>query len=615
MKPTLADLGDFDHHHLEKIPSNKYAVFIVSTFGEGDPPDNATGLYEYLVALSNEETAKKGKKLRTLNYFALGLGSTKYYHFNRFVTTMDEALGSAGAQRLSYIGKADEAMPSDDTTLAWTEAVLAKLMERKGILEVPRFTIDFEPEVTLLERHGTPSTPLINGNPSTHGQYQNQPVATRINKVELISKQTFEQSLETEYLHVEFDITGQTRLSYTTGDHVALWPINSEDEVQRLAKLFGWDYDKLHATVDIKFKEEDGMSTILVPTPTTRLNLLRHHLDISGPITPEVLQLLIHYAPTNSSKEFCMSFVNEKKHQTLSVKNCFLTIAKLMLLADLKRDSALWPDVLFDCFIHTIPLLQPRYYSISSSAIVQPRNIDITVSVLTNAHGEDDVFYGLASHYLYSQSRGYENRQQTNRKDRPGLPHGLHPYKPSFCLDSSNKGISLQVRSSNFRLPAKTQTPIIMIGAGSGIAPFLGFVKERTHAALAGELVGTMILIFGIRSKKVDFLYEEEWKLLQQKLQGGFTPHLFQLYLCESRPRSGKKKYVQDIMSDYGHELMELLEKNGVIYVCGRSKMAAGVKHSLYHILQNKYRWNSAKCDEYMADLKASGRLKEDVWA
>lgn len=615
MKPTLADLGEFDHHHLENIQADKYVVFIVSTFGEGDPPDNAAGLYEYLVALSKEETAKKGKTLKTLNYFTLGLGSTKYYHFNRFVVEVDQALSAAGAQRLGYVGKADEALPSDDTILTWTEAVLAELMDRKGILDVPKSIVEFEPEITLLERHSTASRLSINASPSTHGRYQNQPVATQISKIKLISKQTAENALETEYLHIEFDIAGKTRLSYTTGDHVALWPINSEDEVRRLAKLFGWDNNKLNATVDIKCKEEDGISTILVPTPTTRLNLLRHNLDISGPITPETIQLLKHYAPTNSIKEFLKSFEIEREDKALGIKNRFLTIAKLMLLADFERDSATWPDALFDCFIHTIPILQPRYFSISSSAVVQPRNITITISVLTTADVENGIFYGLATNYLYSHISEYEKKPQKSLKDPLKISRKLSSHKPTFCLDSSSKGIFLQVRSSNFRLPTNLQTPIIMIGAGSGIAPYLGFVKERMHAVLAGEQVGKMILIFGIRSKKNDFLYEEEWEHVQRKLQVTVMEDLFQLYVAESRPESGKKKYVQDIMSDYGHKLLEILDKHGAIYVCGRGKMAASVKHSLFHILQHEYRWNSFKCDEYIADLKASGRFKEDVWA
>lgn len=625
IKATVGDLDDFDHHHLEDVPNNKYVVFIVSTFGEGDPPDNAAGLDEYLAKLRTGDTnAVETNRLCNLQYFAFGLGSRKYHHFNRFVDVVDETLSAAGAHPLGFVGKADDSMPSDDAWSTWTGSVLTELTTRLGgDSQASSIAAEYEPELQLVERPGS-STGVVQSH-LVSGRGQNQPIATKISKMEFLSRSEHydQQSLSPDYLHVEFDIRGTAALKYHVGDHVALLPMNSEDEVQRLTTLFGWNDQILTAVVDVKPRsndddEEDISTTLSVPTPTTRQALLRHYLDISGPITLEVTRLLAHYAPIQVAKDFLTSLASPTDGKlAIDVGARFLTVGMLMELAHPVQTGNVWPEQLFECLIHTLPRLQPRYFSIASSPTIEPNLLAITVSVLVNPYNSDSQekrFYGLATNYLYAHSEAVVS----GTKDPIGSS-SLTADRPRFAFEDEKKPgkVFLRIRPSTFKLPNDQQTPIIMIAVGSGIAPFRAFIHERVEGATKGQKVGKMLLFFGIRTKRVDFLYGDEWHQIQSRLENAGQSDIFTLHTAVSRPSASaeKKKYVQDVVLEEKAHVMSLLQEDKAsLYICGSVKLSVGVTGVIKQLLESEYSWDPSRCEQYINDLKASGRWKEDVW-
>jgi NADPH-ferrihemoprotein reductase len=630
IKAMAADLDDYDHQHLSSMPETKYVGFVVSTFGEGDPSDNAVELYEYLIELQ-----RSGQKLSNLRYFAFGLGNTKYQHFNKFVDEVDETLVKAGARRLGSVGKEDEALRSDDTWTAWKETILVELATALG-QKIPLKQQDiYEADFEVVDR---PSDP-----PGGKGQFvymgeHNQGSASAIKEARLLSRVVKGSTLPRDYLHIEFDIgTNPTALSYRSGDHVAVWPMNADEEVNRLARLFGWNDETLKVAVDIKARNDDDDSQgPPVPTPTTRAALLRYYLDVGGAVSRETAKLLSHFAPTARAKEYLQNILSVDNLTSQS-----LTFGRLMELAE--PTPTTWPINLFDLLIQHLPLLQPRYFSIASSPVVQSRRLAITVTVVVTEpekqnnpnQNQRPTFYGLATNYLYSLYQTQKLRKAALRAkilpqndDMNTIANdGQDLTRPTFALSGPRGSLSggkafIQIRTSPFKLPDDPRRPILMMAAGSGIAPFRAFVQERAQVALAGRSnaeVGRMLLFFGCRSKDEDFLYEAEWNQIQEKLSAGSQKSLFEIDCAFSRPspsENKEKEYVQDrVLSRRDDVLKFLLEDEACWYICGRIQLATGAKSAVKQILSESQGWTAERSESYIEELKRSGRLKEDVWA
>jgi cytochrome P450/NADPH-cytochrome P450 reductase len=149
---------------------------------------------------------------------------------------------------------------------------------------------------------------------------------------------------------------------------------------------------------------------------------------------------------------------------------------------------------------------------------------------------------------------------------------------------------------------------MIMVGAGTGMAPFRGFLQERADLKEKGVPIGESILFFGCRNAENDFLYADE---LQGFADSGVTDLQVALSRADGQPRT----YVQDLIEREQDHVWDLLAAGAVIYICGNaSTMAPGVRTALTKIHQNKTRGSTEAAQQWLADLKASDRLLEDIW-
>lgn len=632
IRALAADLDDYDHQHLAAMPDNKYVGFVVSTFGEGDPSDNAVGLYEYLIGLG--QNGQQQRQLSNLRYFAFGLGNTKYQHFNKFVDMVQENLDNAGARRLGSVGKEDEALRDDNSWATWKESIMVELAKALGKDTPVRQQEDvYEADFAVVEH--SPDAPAGKGQFIYMGEHTQSSISP-IKEARLLSRPASSSSgLPRDYIHIEFDIgNNPSALSYRSGDHVAVWPMNAEEEVQRLVRLFGWNDETLNAVIDIKPRDgdDDDFQTPPVPTPTTRGALLRHYLDIGGAASRATIQVLAHFAPTSTAKGYLKAMLADKNGSGMT---SYWTIGRLMQSAD-PASTAIWPAALFDLLIQHLPLLQPRYFSIASSPAVQSRRLAITVAVVVaevpSQNNKTENFYGVTTNYLYSlyQEHGKAGRKikasLQNQNDDISDSQTLLTTRPRYALSGPRNSLSggkafIQIRPSPFKLPDDPRRPILLMAAGSGIAPFRAFVQERVQTALAGRRheheVGRILLFFGCRSAEEDFLYEEEWKDIREKLSSNANKSLFELDCAFSRPADKKEKaYVQDrVLARRDDVLKLLLEEQASWYICGRIQLATGVKSVVKQILSETQGWTAERSEEYIEELKRSGRLKEDVWA
>jgi NADPH-ferrihemoprotein reductase len=286
-------------------------------------------------------------------------------------------------------------------------------------------------------------------------------------------------------------------------------------------------------------------------------------------------------------------------HEKISVHH--LNIARVL---DIVGKGQKWTNIPFSAFIEGITKLQPRYYSISSSSLEQPKKISITAVVeSTQLPGRDDPFRGVATNYLLAL------KQKQNGDPEP-CPFGL-TYEitgPRNKYDGIH--VPVHVRHSNFKLPSDPSKPIICIGPGTGVAPMRGFIRERVQQAKNGEKVGKTLLFFGCRKSTEDFMYKDEWEEAKQVLGDNFE-------LITAFSREGPKKvYVQHRLKERAVEINQLLEQKAYFYVCGdAANMAREVNTVLGQIISEQRGIPEAKAEEIVKNMRSANQYQEDVWS
>jgi NADPH-ferrihemoprotein reductase len=286
----------------------------------------------------------------------------------------------------------------------------------------------------------------------------------------------------------------------------------------------------------------------------------------------------------------------------------------------------------FEYLFEWIPFLLPRYYTISSSNLVHPQRIHITVSVIKYpiTHG-NLLFEGVCSSYLerlQPPTNFLEQKliKKITRPNRPGEQGNKQPRSwPKVCMF---------VRPSTFRLPSNPSTPIIMIGPGTGIAPMRAFLQERAFQKYQkGIKIGKNILFFGCRYEKQDFLYQEE--LVKYQKEGVLN----ELYVAFSRENKKQKIYVQHLLEKQSESIWKLLfEEKAHIYVCGGTNMGNDVHAVLLKIVKQYYHpishhhdldgenattttttttttTREEEANQYLKSLQTSHRYVQELWA
>lgn len=614
-----ADLSDYDPDTIGLIPESKLAVFVLSTFGEGDPSDNATTFWEWL----RSDASSASRRLPNLRYVAFGLGNSSYKHYNRVVDAVVEALDNAGARRLMPVGKADDADGSTgEAFLAWKDQLHTLFVETLGYQEL---RVPYTPRISAVEDPSLSRADLHLGEPL---ERRSGPVVRGRNAGSPIRLLPIEEarplcgSFETECLHVELDLAGHPELRYRTGDHLAVYPVNPDDEVRRLMRGIGVDERAAGTPLLIKSLEDDKREALKLglPTPTTISALFRHYLDICAPVSRDTIRELAGFAPSQEARSMLSSLGGDKSAYAAFTAKNHVTFGRLLALT---APDAVWKDLPLSYLLETIQPLRPRYYSISSSSAISPRRVALTVAVERTPLPDDpsSVIPGLTSHFLLAQA---DSLNGTTRQ--PLTTVSAHAkYKTPPATFSTSRGnpdhrIFASVVRSPFKLPALTTTPLIMIAAGTGIAPFRAFILERSRLRAVGKPVGRMFLFFGCRRAE-DWLYREELARVADELNGkleivvafsridngGGSSHI-------SGREGGRRMYVQDRVRERGSEVCALLEESANLYVCGRAAMARDVGRVVEELMRRHKGWTEAEVQRWSQSAKKGNKWFEDVW-
>jgi sulfite reductase (NADPH) flavoprotein alpha-component len=512
--PTVTDLGDYPP---ENIQGESHVLIVTSTYGDGEPPDNAKAFYEYLLADS-------APRLENLTFAVLGLGDSSYPDFNECAKHIDARLEALGARRAHETLLCD--VDFEDAAEAWAPATLTAL-QPDSTMTAPASTISNQPSA-------------ISDQPSVTLAYDKKnPYAAKV----LRNQNLNAPGSAKETRHIEFAL-GHSGFTYEAGDALGVFPENAPRLVDRILDACGLP--------------EDAPT----PLPDGRVGplaeALRHHYDITRLASPFV--------------EACARLSGHEELKTLVADKDAMKayIDGRSILDPLRAYTVRFPTT--EHLITPLKQLRPRLYSISSSPRAHPGEVHVTVgAVRWSAHGEERL--GVCSTFLASLQEGSRCRIY---------------FQPN----------------NNFRPPADPAAPLIMVGPGTGIAPFRAFIEER--AALGHT--GKNWLFFGDQKSATDFLYADELKHWQQR---GILTRLDTAF---SRDQA-EKIYVQDRMREHGRKLFDWLEAGATVCVCGdASRMARDVDAALNDIIAQHSGKDAAFAAEYIQSLRSAKRYLRDVY-
>ena len=496
----------------KKLAKETHVIFVASTNGEGEAPDDAIELHEFL-------QSKKAPKLPELNYAVLALGDSSYEFFCQTGKDFDNFLLKLGAKPITE--RLDCDVDYEIAASEWIDAIVQKVKE----------------SFSSLNAQSLPSPELQASNTGVEYSKQNPYSAALLTNQKITGRNSSK-----DVRHIEIDLEN-SGLTYEPGDALGIWYENDPQLVDAILVKTGLTGDE---PVEVD-SEVISLKKALIS---------KYEITASNP------QLITKYAQLSGSKKLEKLVADKDKLREYSAN-----IQLIDVLAEKKTTLSA------EQLISLLRRLTPRLYSIASSQTEVDEEVHLTVGLVEYEHGEE-LRSGGASGYLAQR------------------------------LDEGDE-IKVFVEANNhFKLPVDDNAPVIMIGPGTGVAPFRSFVQERDNRDASGK----NWLFFGDRSFTDDFLYQVEW---QKYLKSGIVSRIDVAFSRDQKD----KIYVQHRLLEHAEQVWQWIQDGAYLYVCGDAgRMAKDVNEALLSIIEKQGGQSREQAEQYLNELRKAKRYQKDVY-
>ncbi|BAP58544.1 assimilatory sulfite reductase (NADPH) flavoprotein subunit [Candidatus Tachikawaea gelatinosa] len=509
-------LFNSNEYNFKKIDKEKILLIIISTYGEGEPPEEAISFYNFLMS-------KNAPTIKNCFFSIFGLGDTSYQFFNQAGKDLDKRLEELKGKRI--IDRVDADIEYLNLFENWSSKIISFIKKKMSEILLHNKKKYLKNSYIIKKEEKK----FSKDNPFNAKLIMNKKITGRYSKKDV--------------RHLEISL-GDSTLKYSPGDSLGIWYKNDENLVYEFLDIFN-----LQATDLIKFNEKN----------LTIFKILKNYCEI----TVNTINIVKKYASLSNNIFLKNLLKNEKKLQRY---------VKDITIIDMFKEfpTSLQKEQLISIFRP----ITPRFYSISSSQKEFENEIHITVNVLSYKI-KNKIRMGGASSYL-------AYRLKTNKNLR-------------IFIEKNN----------NFRLPSDAKIPVIMIAAGTGIAPFRAFMQERNQS---NEKITKNWLFFGNQTFSEDFLYQTEWQYFFRKKT--------LTYIDLAWSRDDKKKiYVQDKLYQKKEKIWSWILKGAHLYVCGNAKfMAKEVNNTLLKIFMESGKMNSEQSHIFLNKLRMNNRYQRDIY-
>jgi sulfite reductase (NADPH) flavoprotein alpha-component len=501
-------------YKVKSIKDESHLIIVASTNGEGEAPDDAIDLHEFLAT-------KKAPKLDSLKFAVLGLGDSSYEFFCQTGKDFEQRIGKLGAEII--VDRLDADVDYEEVATAWIESVL---------IEVEK----------TLEKGGVASATVASATSTVSANKfdKQNPFSASL----LVSQKITGDRSAKDVRHIEIDLEGSD-LSYTAGDALGVWFENDETLVAQIITKLGLDASVEVSVADKTVSLQEALVASFELTGT-------HPAFVEGYATLTNNAALLKLA---ADKNALRDFANNNQIIDVITQTGNEAVTAENFLALLRRIS-------------------PRLYSIASSQTEVEEEVHLTIGSV-----------------LFENEVG---------EQRSGGASGFLNHR---LIEGGEVKVFIE-DNHNFRLPANPETPIIMVGPGTGIAPFRSFMQERE----ATDATGKNWLLFGDQTFNEDFLYQVEW---QTHLKSGL---LTKLDLAFSRDQA-QKIYVQDRLKENAEDVYQWLQDGAHFYVCGdANRMAKDVHTALIEIISEQGNKSLDDAEQELNELRKAKRYQRDVY-
>ncbi|XP_069790684.1 NADPH-dependent diflavin oxidoreductase 1 isoform X2 [Narcine bancroftii] len=557
-----------DNYTIADLIQEPLVVFVCSTTGQGEPPDNMKKFWRFIFRRNLPAAS-----LSMMNSAVLGLGDSSYPKFNFIAKKLSKRLMQLGSNKLLPVGLGDDQhdLGPDAVIDPWLEEFwdhalriyplpLGVTILGDDIILPSKYSFQFEEDAS----NGLSVGPSDMNREITAPPSQLHPFPAQMIANERVTDENHFQDVRL----ISFDVT-DSGIEYSAGDIVMIEPRNSPDTVEHFCQLFHLDPRKRFI-----LKPNDSATPLpaRLPQPCTVQYLVERYLDINCVPRRSFFELLSYFSPDELEREKLKEFSSAEGQEELYSYCNRPRRTTLEVLFDFSQTTAAVPN---DYLLDLIPEIRPRAFSIASSELAHPGQIQILMAVVQYKTKLKKPRCGVCSTWLASQD------------PQQGDVH-----------------VPLWVKKGTLQFPADIEIPVIMVGPGTGVAPFRAAVQELVAKGGKGNY-----LFFGCRGKSKDFFCQVEWEDLQQK-------GLLTLFTAFSRDQD-HKIYVQHRIRENGAVIWDLIRnRKAHFYMAGNAKMMpAQVTDSLKSVFESEGGLSDTDSEHLLVELERCKRFQMETWS